>query len=101
LIAEGALTPLFNLGPQNPVACGSAGKDYTAAMKSPFTAIVQQDGDWWIGWAKEIPGVHAQWRTRGELMVSLTEALRDILELNAEDALKFASGQYEELALPA
>jgi len=70
-------------------------------MKSPFTAIVQKDGDWWVGWAKEIPGVNAQERTREELMESLTEALRDILELNAEDALKSASGQYEELALPA
>lgn len=70
-------------------------------MKSPFTAIIQQDGDWWVGWAKEIPGVHAQECTREELMESLTEALRDILELNAEAALKSASGQYEELALPA
>ena len=34
-------------------------------------------------------------------MESLGEALRDILELNAEEALKSASGQYEEGALPA
>ena len=70
-------------------------------MNSRFTAIVQKDGEWWIGWVKEIPGVNAQESTREELMESLGEALRDILELNAEEALKSASGQYEEAALPA
>jgi len=70
-------------------------------MNSRFTAIVQKDGEWWIGWVKEILGVNAQESTREELMESLGEALRDILELNAEEALKSASGQYEEGALPA
>ena len=51
-------------------------------MKAEFTAIIQKDGDWWIGWVEEIPGANAQERTRDELIVSLKEAARDILELN-------------------
>lgn len=51
-------------------------------MKAEFTAIIHKDGDWWIGWVEEIPGANAQERTREELIVSLKEAARDILELN-------------------
>jgi hypothetical protein len=29
-------------------------------MTSTFTAITKQDGDWWIGWIEEVPGVNAQ-----------------------------------------
>ena len=70
-------------------------------MNSRFTAIVQRDGEWWIGWVKEIPGVNAQERTREELMESLSEALADVLELNARQAMESVSGQYQEVALPA
>ncbi len=51
-------------------------------MKTGYTAIIKRDGDWWIGWVEEIPGVNAQEKTKNELMESLREALRDILELN-------------------
>lgn len=70
-------------------------------MNTQFTAIVQQDGDWWVGWLKEIPGVNAQERSREELLVSLKAALKDIVELNSEEALRSASGQFEEVSLPA
>lgn len=50
-------------------------------MKAEFTAIIQKDGDWWIGWVKEIPGANAQERTRDELIVSLREAAKDILDI--------------------
>lgn len=29
-------------------------------MKAELTAIVKQDGDWWIGWIEEVPGANAQ-----------------------------------------
>jgi hypothetical protein len=29
-------------------------------MKAEFTAIVKNDGDWWLGWVEEIPGASAQ-----------------------------------------
>jgi predicted RNase H-like HicB family nuclease len=51
-------------------------------MNTPFTAILKKDGDWWIGWIEEVPGVNAQEATREELIKSRQEALRDILELN-------------------
>jgi len=51
-----------------------------------YTAIVKKSGDWWIGWIAEVPGVNCQERTRDELMVSLREALHDILEINGADA---------------
>ena len=40
-------------------------------------------------------------KSREELLTSLSEALKDILELNAKDALDGVSGQFEEVALPA
>ena len=70
-------------------------------MKTGYTAIIKQDGDWWIGWVEEIPGVNAQERTKNELMESLREALRDILELNREDARKTAIDGFIEVPLEA
>jgi hypothetical protein len=29
-----------------------------AAGVSTYTAVVKQDGDWWIGWLEEVPGVN-------------------------------------------
>ena len=70
-------------------------------MDIGYTAIVKKDGDWWIGWVEEVPGVNAQEATREELIESLGEALRDILELNREDARKEACGEYEEVSITA
>ncbi|MCL5942633.1 MAG: hypothetical protein M1325_03820, partial [Actinobacteria bacterium] len=56
-------------------------------MHGEFTAIVKHDGDWWIGWIEEIPGVNCQESTREELLVTLAEILEEALELNREDAL--------------
>ncbi len=44
-----------------------------------YTAIVKQDGKWWIGWIEEIPGVNCQERTKPELLVSLRSALDEAL----------------------
>jgi len=49
-------------------------------MSREFTAVVKRDGEWWIGWIEEIPGVNAQERTRKELSVSLKAALVDAME---------------------
>ena len=49
-------------------------------MAAEFTAIIKKDGDWWIGWVEEIPGANAQEKTREELIISLKEAARDILD---------------------
>ena len=65
-------------------------------MKSTYTAITKQDGDWWIGWIEEIPGVNAQERTKEELMISLSDVLKEALEFNREEARASASGSYTE-----
>lgn len=65
-------------------------------MTSEFTAVIKQDGTWWIGWIEEVPGVNCQEATREELMNSLTMTLREALDLNREDALAAAGDQYTE-----
>ena len=67
-------------------------------MKNEYTAVLKPDGDWWIGWIEEVPGVNCQERTRKSLLESLRVTLREALELNREDARKAAgSGFREEL----
>jgi len=70
-----------------------------AAGVSTYTAVVKQDGDWWIGWVEEVPGVNAQERTREGLVVSLKAVLKEALEMNRAEARAAAGNSYEELAL--
>jgi predicted RNase H-like HicB family nuclease len=37
-------------------------------MKNEYTAVIKQDGDGWIGWIEEVPGVNCQEPTREELI---------------------------------
>ena len=66
-------------------------------MKTELTAIIKQDGDWWLGWVEEVPGANAQEKTKEELLISLKEAARDILELRREEARRQAVNNYEEI----
>jgi predicted RNase H-like HicB family nuclease len=70
-------------------------------MDTGYTAIIRQDDDWWIGWVEEVPGVNGQERSREELLEALSEALKDIIELNREDARKQIAGDFEEVPIPA
>ena len=29
-------------------------------MENTYTAIIKRDGDWWVGWIEEVPGVNGQ-----------------------------------------
>jgi predicted RNase H-like HicB family nuclease len=69
-------------------------------MKASYTAVVQQDGEWWIGWVEEIPGVNSQGKTRDELLENLRDALEEALEMNRADAVAAASGSFEEVSIP-
>ena len=51
------------------------------AEKSTYTAAMQRDGRWWIGWIEEVPGVNAQARSRRELLGDLRTALKEALEM--------------------
>ena len=65
-------------------------------MNNTFTAVLKEDGRWWIGWIEEIPGVNCQERTREALVESLRVTLLEALELNREDALSAAGTNYQE-----
>lgn len=57
-------------------------------MNSQYTAVIKKEGDWWIGWIEEVPGVNCQERSREQLMESLKVTLKEALEFNKQDALK-------------
>lgn len=66
-----------------------------------YRAVIQKDGEWWIGWVEEIPGVNSQGATREELLVNLQSALSEALEMNRADALAAMNGTFEEASLQA
>jgi len=68
-------------------------------MVARYTAVVQQHGEWWIGWIEEIPGVNSQGHTREELLENLRDALDEALEINRAEARAAATGAYEEVSL--
>ena len=69
-------------------------------MSQTYTAVIQQDEGWWIGWIQEIPGVNCQEQTKDALMVSLKSGLEDILELNREEAIGRTEGEtFEEVTI--
>ena len=57
-------------------------------MHNEFTAIIEKDDDWYIGYCPEIPGANGQGRTKEECRESLTEAIALILEDRRQDALR-------------
>jgi hypothetical protein len=65
-------------------------------MKVEYTAVTKQEGDWWVGWIEEVPGVNCQERTHGDLLESLRVPLQEALEFNREEALKAAGQNYRE-----
>ena len=70
-------------------------------MKNEYTAVVKQEGDWWIGWVEEVPGVNCQEATRDELMESLRVTLSEAIEFNREDARRMAGAGFEEALIAA
>jgi predicted RNase H-like HicB family nuclease len=57
-------------------------------MRNEFTAIIEQDGEWYIGYCPEIPGANGQGRTREECLQSLASAIELILEDRREEGLR-------------
>jgi hypothetical protein len=68
-------------------------------MNTQYTAVVKQEGDWWIGWIEEVPGVNCQEPTKQALLKSLSITLREALELNRDDAISAAGEGFEELRI--
>ncbi len=70
-------------------------------MDAQYTAVLKQDGNWWIGWIEEIPGVNCQEHTKSDLLASLREVLAEAIEFNRQEARNAAGEQFveERLAL--
>ncbi|MGM0632518.1 MAG: type II toxin-antitoxin system HicB family antitoxin [Pseudomonadota bacterium] len=68
-------------------------------MNTQYTAVVKKEGDWWIGWIEEVPGVNCQEATREELLETLSVTLREALSLNRDDAISAAGDDFEELTI--
>jgi len=53
-------------------------------MRNEFTAIVEQDGPWYIAYCAEVPGANGQGRSRAECIANLREAIVLILDTGAK-----------------
>ena len=65
-------------------------------MNVEYTAVISQEGDCWVGWIEEVPGVNCQEDTYDALKDTLAITLREALEFNRQDALAAASVGYTE-----
>ena len=57
-------------------------------MRNEFTAIIERDGEWFVGWSPEIPGANGQGRTVDECRGSLSAAIQLIAEVRCEDGFR-------------
>ena len=58
-----------------------------------FTAVYEEDGDWWIAYVEEIPGANTQGRTLDEARENLKEAVELVLQSNRELAKQESQGK--------
>ena len=57
-------------------------------MKNEFTAVIEQDGEWYIAFCPEIPGANGQGKTKEEARNNLGEAIALILEDRRAEGLR-------------
>jgi predicted RNase H-like HicB family nuclease len=57
-------------------------------MHNEFTAIVEQDGPWYIAYCAEVPGANGQGKSREECLANLRAAIALILEHRREETLR-------------
>ena len=57
-------------------------------MHNEFTAIIEQDEEWFIAYCPEIPGANGQGRSIEDCRKNLADAIELILEDRREDALR-------------
>ena len=57
-------------------------------MANEYTAIIEQDGEWFIAYCPEIPGANGQGKTKDEAKDSLADAIALILRDRLEDGLR-------------
>jgi len=57
-------------------------------MRNEFTAVIEREGEWFIGYCPEVPGANGQGKTADECRANLAEAISLILEDRREDGLR-------------
>ncbi len=57
-------------------------------MASEFTAVIEQDSEWFVAYSPEVPGANGQGKSKEEALQSLSEAIALILEDRREDGLR-------------
>jgi predicted RNase H-like HicB family nuclease len=57
-------------------------------MRNEFTAIIEQDGPWYIAYCAEVPGANGQGKSREECLANLREAIALILEHRREETFR-------------
>lgn len=70
-------------------------------MRNEFTAVTEQDDDWYVAYSPEIPGANGQGRTKAAALESLSAAIALILEDRRQDGLRGppASAQRETVVV--
>ena len=57
-------------------------------MTNEFTAVIERDGEWFIGYCPEIPGANGQGKSKQECLDSLAQAIELILQDRREEGLR-------------
>ncbi|MGI8741966.1 MAG: type II toxin-antitoxin system HicB family antitoxin [Bryobacteraceae bacterium] len=57
-------------------------------MRNEFTAIIEQDGPWYIAYCAEVPGANGQGKSHAECLASLREAISLILDYRRDESLR-------------
>lgn len=57
-------------------------------MRNEFTAVLERDGEWFVGYCPEIPGANGQGHTKEECLESLRAAIDLILQDRRDDGLR-------------
>ena len=62
-------------------------------MRNEFTAVVEQDGPWYIADSAEEPGTNGQGESREECLANLRQAITPILEHRREESFAIATSR--------
>jgi predicted RNase H-like HicB family nuclease len=57
-------------------------------MRNEFTAVIERDGEWFVGWCPEIPEANGQGKSIEDCRENLSQAIGLVLEDRREDALR-------------
>jgi predicted RNase H-like HicB family nuclease len=57
-------------------------------MHNEFTSIIEEDGEWFVGYSPEIPGANGQGRSADGARENLAEAIALILEDRRQNSLR-------------